>query len=329
MLASLSCDLDDKWSYMKTHGDRGWEMYPSYLRVVVPRILQVLKQFNLRITFFIVGQDAALARNDEVMRGVAESGHEVGNHSFRHEPWFHLYSPEEIRSEIEMAESHIEKATGQRPVGFRGPGYSLSEGTVAELTRRGYLYDATTFPSLLTPLVRRYYFTTANFSGEEKRRRKDLGGKIRDGLRPNRAYYWQVDGRHLFEIPVTTLPMLKVPMHMSYLMGLMQWSPTLAMTHLELGLRLCQMTKVEPSIVLHPTDFLGVEDGEGLTFIPGMQLSVKAKLNFVCRVLERLRERFSVSTLRDYAIVAAQRSGVPVFSPSLEQRVVLKKLRPS
>ena len=37
--ASLSLDLDNQWSYMKTHGDPAWESLPSYLDVVVPRAL--------------------------------------------------------------------------------------------------------------------------------------------------------------------------------------------------------------------------------------------------------------------------------------------------
>lgn len=36
-LASLSFDLDNQWSYMKTHGDPGWDTFPSYLDLVVPR----------------------------------------------------------------------------------------------------------------------------------------------------------------------------------------------------------------------------------------------------------------------------------------------------
>ena len=35
-IASLSLDLDNKWSYMKTHGDAGWDLYPTYLPTVVP-----------------------------------------------------------------------------------------------------------------------------------------------------------------------------------------------------------------------------------------------------------------------------------------------------
>ena len=64
-IASLSLDLDNQWSYMKTHGDAGWESFPSYLDIVVPRVLAFLAERNIKITFFIVGQDAALAKNHE------------------------------------------------------------------------------------------------------------------------------------------------------------------------------------------------------------------------------------------------------------------------
>ena len=42
MIASLSLDLDNKWSYMKTHGDAGWDSYPSYIDTFVPRVLEFL-----------------------------------------------------------------------------------------------------------------------------------------------------------------------------------------------------------------------------------------------------------------------------------------------
>ena len=87
---------------MKTHGDAGWEAYPSYLDIVVPRVLDLLEQRNCRITFFIVGQDAALSKNERALRLIADAGHEIGSHSFRHEPWLHLYSPEEIETELEV-----------------------------------------------------------------------------------------------------------------------------------------------------------------------------------------------------------------------------------
>ena len=54
-IGSISLDLDNKWSYMKTHGDAGWEEFPSFLDLVVPRILDFLQEHSQKITFFVVG----------------------------------------------------------------------------------------------------------------------------------------------------------------------------------------------------------------------------------------------------------------------------------
>lgn len=133
---------------MKTHGDAGWESFPSYLDIVVPRVLEFMKARNLIITFFIGGQDAALEKNSEALGEIAAAGHEIDNHSFHHEPWLHLHSEQKIEKELILAEDHIERVTGQHPIGFRGPGYSFSQDIVRVLVRRGYQYDASTFSHL-------------------------------------------------------------------------------------------------------------------------------------------------------------------------------------
>ena len=84
-LASLSLDLDNQWSYMKIHGEEGWEEYPSYLDIFVPYVLKILEELDLKITFFIVGQDADFEKNHSMLRSLAEAGHEIANHSFKHE----------------------------------------------------------------------------------------------------------------------------------------------------------------------------------------------------------------------------------------------------
>jgi peptidoglycan-N-acetylglucosamine deacetylase len=153
-IASLSLDLDNQWSYMKTHGDAGWESFPSYLDLILPRVLSFLEERKLTITFFVVGQDAALEKNHDALQSIGAAGHEIGNHSFHHEPWLSGQSEEEVESELARAEEVIERATGARPVGFRGPGYCLSPAILRVLARRGYRYDASTLPTWLGPLGR-------------------------------------------------------------------------------------------------------------------------------------------------------------------------------
>ena len=126
---SLSLDLDNKWSYLKTHGSEAWRDFPSYLDLVVPRILTFLHDRGLRITFFIVGQDAALEKNHAALRSIAAAGHEIASHSFNHEPWLHLYTDADLDRELERAEDAIQRATGA-VVGAVVPGIHPVTGAV-------------------------------------------------------------------------------------------------------------------------------------------------------------------------------------------------------
>ncbi len=48
--AALSLDLDNQWSYMKIHGDEGWDQFPTYLPVFLPYVLNLLDELT-EITF--------------------------------------------------------------------------------------------------------------------------------------------------------------------------------------------------------------------------------------------------------------------------------------
>lgn len=313
-IASLSLDLDNKWSYLKTHGEPGWDAFPTYLPLVVPRVLRFLEERGLTITFFVVGQDAAREENRAALRAIADAGHEVGNHSFRHEPWLHLYSEEEIDAELARAEASIAEATGRRPVGFRGPGYSLSAATLRVLARRSYQYDASTFPTFLGPLARAYYFMTARLSSAERRQRGKLFGTFGEGLRPLRPYRWRTEAGTLVEVPVTTLPLLKVPIHVSYLLYLSVFSRGLALAYFRWALRLCRWTGTPPSLLLHPLDFLGGDDVRELSFFPAMSLPAAAKVALVGEVVDRLADCFQVVPLREHA-AAAGAAGLAARAP--------------
>jgi peptidoglycan-N-acetylglucosamine deacetylase len=299
-IASLSLDVDNKWTYLKTHGDPEWETFPSYLDRFVPRVLDFLAQRNFTITFFVVGQDAALDKNRSALQAIATAGHEIGNHSFSHEPWLSQYSREEVDREIVLAEEHVTRIAGQRPVGFRGPGYSLSEAALEVLRDRGYLYDASTLPTFVGPLARAYYFLHSRLRGVELKRRKSLFGSMRDGFRPIKPYRWrQSDG--LLEMPLTTMPMVRIPIHMSYLLYLASFSRQLAVGYFHMALRLCRLCGISPSLLLHPLDFLGRDDRIGLEFFPAMSLTSDQKLLTVSELLSTYSKQFRVVTLKEHA----------------------------
>jgi peptidoglycan/xylan/chitin deacetylase (PgdA/CDA1 family) len=314
--ASLSLDLDNQWSYLKTHGDPAWQDHPSYFDIAVPRILEFLAARKLTITFFIVGQDAALAKNRELLASIARAGHEIGSHSFHHEPWLHLYSEQDLERELERAEQAILEATGARPAGFRGPGFSLSGTTLEVLARRGYEYDCTVFPNALNPLARAYFFATSRLSKEEKEQRKALFGTFADAFRPVKPFRWKLRARELLEIPVTTMPFAKIPVHLSYVVYLSKYSRFAARAYWRAALAMFRVTGTAPSILLHPLDFLGREDCPALSFFPGMDLSLGRKLAVVEGVIDRLTERYEIVTMREHARRLRERPPRRVLVPA-------------
>ncbi len=302
LCASVSLDLDNQWSYMKTHGDAGWESHPSYLDVFVPTVLDALDELGLRITFFVVGQDAALERNAGALRMLTARGHEVGSHSLHHEQTLCREPRDRIRRELAEASDAIAKATGQRPRGYRGPGFSWSADLLEVLEEEGYEYDASTLPTYIGPLARLYYFRTSSLDAEEKAERENLFGGFADGRRPVKPYLWELGpGRTLLEIPVTTMPLLKVPFHLSYLIYLSRYSEALMALYLRTALGLCRATGTEPSFLLHPLDLLGAEQAPELRFFPGMDLGGEHKAAVFRRVLGEIGRQFTIVSMGEHA----------------------------
>ncbi len=313
-LLSLSLDADNLWSYMKTHGDPGWETFPTYLPTLAEHVLPLLNKQGLKITFFLVGRDAKDERNKEALRALAQAGHEIGNHSYEHEPWLHEYSREQCEEEIATAEEAILEATGHRTRGFRGPGFSLSPNILGTLQKRGYQYDASTFPTILGPIARLYYLhKSKDLPKEERKKRGRLFGRFRDGIRPLKPYRWELPEANsgtstLVEIPVTTMPLFRVPIHLSYVLYLAAKSRPLARLYFKNSLRLCKLLGVEPSILLHPLDLLGGDLVKGLEFFPGMNKDTAWKTALFEEFLTFLKKKFEIVCMQDHAKAILERS---------------------
>ena len=159
-LASLSLDADNQWSYMKIHGDDGWELVP-----VLPRRPRAAGARRARIATASASRSSSSARTPRSPRTTTRSarwpraGHEIGNHSFRHEPWLHRYSEAELDEELAAGRGRDrgrDRACARRVPGSRAT--ASRRPTLRVLLRRGYVYDASTLPTYIGPLARAYYF---------------------------------------------------------------------------------------------------------------------------------------------------------------------------
>ena len=302
MLASVSLDLDDKWSYMKVHGDAGWEKFPSYLDIVLPITLDVLDKLDIKITFFIVGQDAAIEKNHPILKMIVDRGHEVANHSFHHESWLKTYTKEKIEAEIANAEEAILKATGKRTNMFRGPGFSWSNDLLEVLQKRNYIFDASLLPTYISPLMRKYYFWKSKLSKEEKESRKELFGSFKESFYPLKPYNWQLPNKkNLLEIPVTTMPVFKIPFHQSYLIYISNISEGLMKMYLRFSIFMCKITKTPPSYLLHPLDLIGSDHVPELAFFPGMNIQSEKKVQIFETAMTILKNNFELLPMGAFA----------------------------
>jgi hypothetical protein len=146
-------------------------------------------------------------------------------------------------------------------------------------------------------------------------------GTWRDGLQPITPYYWNLPNGRLLEIPVTTMPAIKLPFHFSYLLYIATYSKALALLYFRSILRICRAVKVEPSLLLHPLDFVGSDDIDELGFFPAMNLSSNRKLEVLLGSLEILQRRYTVVPVGEHAAVLRQSTNLarrtpPETSPS-------------
>ena len=260
----------------------------------MPRILDFLDQRNLSITVFVVGRDAERRNALKPLQAIVAAGHEIGNHSLNHYAWLRSLPPEQIEQEVVGGEKLIAEALGVHCRGFRAPGFSGSPVLNRTLIRCGYAYDASAFPTFLGPVARAYAaLKTKQADAAPAAAPKPLFGSWRDGFAPLRPQTIEAAEGSLGEIPVTTMPILRLPFHMTYLLHLRQVLGPTWRVYLRTALALCRLRGVAPSMLLHPLDFLGCEDEPELAFLPGMKLPRDKKVELVGSTLEMIAQKLS------------------------------------
>jgi peptidoglycan/xylan/chitin deacetylase (PgdA/CDA1 family) len=82
-------------------------------------ILQLLKQDNIKATFFCIGN--RIAGNENIVKKIKDDGHIIGNHSYSHHFWFDIFSSEKMLDDLKKMDQETERVTGIVPKLFRPP----------------------------------------------------------------------------------------------------------------------------------------------------------------------------------------------------------------
>src|SRR3954464_16029945 len=153
--ACLTFDLDAEAAVLTADINSIHRMSPmshqSYGPLVgVPRILSILASHGVRATFFTPGYTAH--RYPDVVRSIAEAGHEIAHHSYFHENTIGM--SEQVEAEmIDLGPQALRDVAGVQPLGYRAPLWATSWHTPKLLADRGCLCDSSLMDSGL-PCVR-------------------------------------------------------------------------------------------------------------------------------------------------------------------------------
>jgi hypothetical protein len=148
-LCAVSVDLDEIPNYHAIHGLAGSdaEGRTAVYDRALGRFDELSRVLDVPLTLFAVGADCLRDEARAALRRMAERGHEIGNHTLDHRYDLVRLPRDEMRRQIEAGASALERATGARPVGFRAPGYTVSDALFDLLeSTTGVRYDSSVFP---------------------------------------------------------------------------------------------------------------------------------------------------------------------------------------
>lgn len=180
VLNGLSVDVEDWFQVgaFETVIDRkDWDGLTCRVERNCAEILALFDAAGVKGTFFALGWIAQ--RYPQMMRQIADAGHEIASHGWDHARVFTL-GREAFAADIQRARSVLEDTTGQRVTGYRAPSFSIDARTPwahEVLAEQGYVYS-----SSVAPIVHDHY-----------------------GWREAPRFTFRpVEGADLIEIPVTT-----------------------------------------------------------------------------------------------------------------------------
>ena len=147
---ALSFDIED-WFHMveiaAVSDPQTWPDLDSIVERYTEWIVQTVTEAKTRATFFMLGWIAE--RYPKLVKLIADSGHELGTHSFWHRKVYEL-TPQVFAEDMKQSIDAIETAGGKRVLGFRAPSFSITPGAewaFDVLHDLGLRYDASLFPA--------------------------------------------------------------------------------------------------------------------------------------------------------------------------------------
>ena len=145
VLLSFDIDAETMWTsrdpknaerpIVMSQGAYGW-------KVGMPRILDLLERYGLKVTFFVPG--LVMEQRPAMVEAILKQGHEIAHHSWSH-AWIVNLTRDQEREEMDKGIEIIQRMTGRKPVGYRSPAAEFSPHTLRMLHEYGFGYSSNYF----------------------------------------------------------------------------------------------------------------------------------------------------------------------------------------
>lgn len=147
---AFSVDVEEWFqvgAFENTLSREDWPKLESRVERQTHGILELLDASGVSATFFCLGWVAELY--PELIKAIADAGHEVGCHGMDHRRIFTM-TPEEFYADIERAKTLLEDAGNAPVIGYRAPSFSMNSDTwkyYELLADAGFKYSSSVVPA--------------------------------------------------------------------------------------------------------------------------------------------------------------------------------------
>lgn len=211
---AVHVDCDNLWIYETEYGIPLSDHQDLLYAQALPAMLDIFARWNIRATFFVIGSELKRKSCVDFCRASIAAGHRIANHTFNHRIDFPRLDAQQKRAEIANAHEAITQSTGQKPIGFRAPAYHVDGDIIRILTDLGYRYDSSSLPGPSNILMKAYMTSVG--------RAKDKSfGPWTAMFARQRAYRLDENATpSLWEFPIATSPLLRLPIHSTFVFKL-------------------------------------------------------------------------------------------------------------
>jgi len=146
---ALTVDVEDYFhvsALMQSIHRNSWNSRESRVVANTHKLLSIFDERGVKGTFFVLGWVAE--RFPQLVRDIAEGGHEIACHGLSHRLVFEQ-SPKEFRQETDYSKKLLEDVAGSEVRGYRAASYSIVRSSLwalDALIELGFVYDSSIFP---------------------------------------------------------------------------------------------------------------------------------------------------------------------------------------